>query len=190
MVMQVWPICLGGCWQNSSPVAQTCDNTAFVMFMQLLEQEKKKAYAAELQAQMQERQAQKQQERLHRFGAPTGVQQQQMCCEAAACRLCCHTPLQHSTDQDASVHGMPLDEDAVQQVSKPGHAVKFSLGLMCGCEQKQHARTVFCQPMQVHKPCQQQPQAGQTFHQLLITLPLARQQSQHHLSAVLTFSKA
>jgi hypothetical protein len=46
--------------------------------MQLLEQEKKKAYAAELQAQMQAQQAQKQQERLHRFGAPTGEQQQQM----------------------------------------------------------------------------------------------------------------
>lgn len=38
--------------------------------MQLQEQEKKKAYAAELQAQMQERQAQRQEDRFHRLGAP------------------------------------------------------------------------------------------------------------------------
>lgn len=55
--------------------------------MQLLEQEKKKAYAAELQAQMQAQQAQKQQERQQRFGAPTGMQQQLMGCETAACGL-------------------------------------------------------------------------------------------------------
>jgi hypothetical protein len=38
--------------------------------VQINEHEKKKAYAAELQAQMQERQAQRQQERLQRFGGP------------------------------------------------------------------------------------------------------------------------
>jgi hypothetical protein len=57
--------------------------------MQLLEQEKKKAYAADLQAQMQVQQAQKRQERQHRFGAATGMQQQQMHCETAAGKLHC-----------------------------------------------------------------------------------------------------